>query len=62
MAFLTCLSVLQEPSPLMLASAHLALGSFFDMNELYGHLVTTGGNKGKTKVSNIFVVDFDFQD
>ncbi|KAK0673652.1 hypothetical protein QBC41DRAFT_352535 [Cercophora samala] len=43
------ISILQEPTPLMLAAAHLTMQSHFDMDELLSHLVTTAGNKGKTK-------------
>jgi len=43
-------SILQEPSPLMLAVTHKAMSNHFDMDELYQHLVTTEGNKGKSKV------------
>jgi hypothetical protein len=34
----------------MLAVAHLTMGKHFDIDELYQHLVSTQGNKGKTKV------------
>ncbi|KAK4179373.1 hypothetical protein QBC36DRAFT_363182 [Triangularia setosa] len=43
------ISILQEPTPLMLAATHLTMQSHFDMDELLSHLVTTAGNKGKTK-------------
>lgn len=43
-------SILQEPSPMTFAAAHLAMKGSFDMDELYRHLVTTEGNKGKTRV------------
>lgn len=41
--------ILQEPSPLMLAATHMSMGKHFDMDELFQHLVSTIGNKGKTK-------------
>lgn len=40
-----------DPSPLMLGALHLSMRTYFDMNELFQHLVTREGNKGKTKVS-----------
>jgi hypothetical protein len=40
---------LLDPSPLMLAGLHLTLKGHFDMDELFSHLVTNEGNKGKTK-------------
>lgn len=42
--------ILQEPSPLMLAATHMTMKQHFDMDELFQHLVSTNGNKGKTKV------------
>lgn len=41
-----------DPSPLMLGALHLSMRTHFDMDELFQHLVTREGNKGKTKVSN----------
>ncbi|KAK4100358.1 hypothetical protein N658DRAFT_507877, partial [Parathielavia hyrcaniae] len=51
--------ILQEPSPLTLAAAHLTLRDHFDMDELFQHLVSTEGNKGKTKayVNRAFEAD-----
>ncbi|KAK4242903.1 hypothetical protein C8A03DRAFT_39848 [Achaetomium macrosporum] len=43
------MTILQEPSPLMLAATHMTLKQHFDMDELFQHLVSTAGNKGKTK-------------
>lgn len=43
------MTILQEPSPLMLGAAHMTMGRHFDMNELFQHLVSTNGNKGKTR-------------
>ncbi|ETS76680.1 hypothetical protein PFICI_12067 [Pestalotiopsis fici W106-1] len=40
---------LMDPSPLMLGALHLSMQSHFDMDELFQHLVTREGNKGKTK-------------
>ena len=42
--------ILGEPSPLTLAAAHKTFKGHFDMDELYQHLVSTNGNKGKTRV------------
>lgn len=42
------MTILQEPSPLMLGSAHLTMKDHFDMDELFQHLVSTEKNKGKT--------------
>lgn len=36
----------------MLAATHMTMGRHFDMDELFQHLVSTDGNKGKTKVSH----------
>jgi hypothetical protein len=43
--------ILQEPSPLMLGAAHLAMKEHFDMNELLQHLVSTTDNDGQTRAS-----------
>lgn len=43
------ITILQEPSPLMLGAAHMTMANHFDMDELFRHLVTTNGNKGKSK-------------
>ncbi|KAH8904541.1 hypothetical protein BR93DRAFT_883002 [Coniochaeta sp. PMI_546] len=43
------ITILQEPSPLMLGTAHMTMARHFDMDELFRHLITTGGNKGKTR-------------
>ncbi|KAF7518516.1 hypothetical protein G7054_g13437 [Neopestalotiopsis clavispora] len=40
---------LMDPSPLMLGALHLSMQTHFDMDELYQHLVTREGNRGKTK-------------
>ncbi|KAI0129180.1 hypothetical protein BJ170DRAFT_594999 [Xylariales sp. AK1849] len=42
-------SSLLDPSPLMLGAIHMTMGRHFDMDELFQHLVTIDGNKGKTK-------------
>jgi hypothetical protein len=34
----------------MLAATHMTMKRHFDMDELFQHLVSTAGNKGKTKV------------
>ncbi|KAK3321607.1 hypothetical protein B0H66DRAFT_175982 [Apodospora peruviana] len=43
------MTILQEPSPLMLGAAHMTMGKHFDMDEIFSHLVSTHGNKGKTR-------------
>lgn len=43
------ITTLQEPSPHLLAGVHLTMQNNFDMDELYSHLVSPMGNKGKTK-------------
>jgi hypothetical protein len=43
------ITILQEPSPLMLGAAHMTMARHFDMDELYRHLITADGNKGKTR-------------
>ncbi|KAK4166542.1 hypothetical protein QBC43DRAFT_332267 [Cladorrhinum sp. PSN259] len=43
------ISILQEPSPLILAATHLTMSAHFDMDELLAHLVSTTNNKGKTR-------------
>ncbi|KAK3384966.1 hypothetical protein B0H63DRAFT_472038 [Podospora didyma] len=43
------MTILQEPSPLMLGAAHLALKKHFDMDELFQNLISTAKNEGKTK-------------
>ncbi|KAK4111581.1 hypothetical protein N656DRAFT_141307 [Canariomyces notabilis] len=43
------ITILQEPTPLMLAATHMSMQQHFDMDELFQHLVSTTGNKGKTK-------------
>ncbi|KLU84750.1 hypothetical protein MAPG_03786 [Magnaporthiopsis poae ATCC 64411] len=43
------MTILQEPSPIMLSAAHLTMAEHFDMDELIQHLVTQQGNKGKTR-------------
>lgn len=51
---LTAARILQEPSPLTLAATHLTLKKHFDMDELFQHIVSTDGNRGKTKVTSLF--------
>ncbi|KAI3402059.1 hypothetical protein diail_4033 [Diaporthe ilicicola] len=41
-------TVFQEPSPAMLAGIHMAMSQYFDMDELFSHLVSPQGNQGKT--------------
>jgi hypothetical protein len=48
------MTILQEPSPLMLGAAHLTMKEHFDMNELLQHLVSTKDNDGQTRA---FVAD-----
>jgi hypothetical protein len=43
------ITILQEPSPLMLGAAHMTMARHFDMDELFRHLITSDGNKGKTR-------------
>ncbi|KAK3319917.1 hypothetical protein B0T19DRAFT_274588 [Cercophora scortea] len=44
------ITILQEPTPLMLGAAHLTMRKHFDMDELLYHLVDpAGGSKGKTE-------------
>lgn len=43
------ITILQEPSPLMLGAAHMTMARHFDMDELFRHLITPDGNKGKTR-------------
>ncbi|KAK4232000.1 hypothetical protein QBC38DRAFT_465130 [Podospora fimiseda] len=43
------ISILQEPSPLILSAIHKTLSAHFDTDELFSHLVSTTHNKGKTK-------------
>ncbi|KAK3689860.1 hypothetical protein B0T22DRAFT_528634 [Podospora appendiculata] len=44
------MTILQEPTPLMLGAAHLTMRKHFDMDELLYHLVDpAGGSKGNTK-------------
>lgn len=43
------ITILQEPSPLMLGAVHMTMAQHFDMDELFRHLITTDGNKGKTR-------------
>ncbi|KAH8195944.1 hypothetical protein TruAng_009893 [Truncatella angustata] len=40
---------LMDPSPLMLGALYLSMSPHFDMDELFQHLVTRDGNKGKTR-------------
>ncbi|KAK3346739.1 hypothetical protein B0T25DRAFT_592806 [Lasiosphaeria hispida] len=43
------MTILQEPSPVMLGAAHMTMKRHFDMDELFQHLASTTGNKGKTR-------------
>ncbi|KAK0611559.1 hypothetical protein B0T14DRAFT_571440 [Immersiella caudata] len=43
------MTILQEPSPLMLGAAHLTMKKHFDMDELLQHLVSTTDNDGQTR-------------
>ncbi|KAK0649449.1 hypothetical protein B0T16DRAFT_456866 [Cercophora newfieldiana] len=43
------MTILQEPSPLMLGAARLTMKDHFDVDELLQHLISTTGNKGKTR-------------
>lgn len=37
----------------MLGAAHMTMKNHFDMDELLQHLVSTEGNKGKTRVGSL---------
>ncbi|OLN96068.1 hypothetical protein CCHL11_03181 [Colletotrichum chlorophyti] len=41
-------TILQEPSALMLGALHMTMSPYFDMNELLNHLITDHDNNGKT--------------
>ncbi|PNY24408.1 Uncharacterized protein TCAP_05654, partial [Tolypocladium capitatum] len=41
-------SIVQEPTPLVLAALHLAMSPHFDMSELLGHLLSEALNRGRT--------------
>ncbi|KAK2020602.1 hypothetical protein LX32DRAFT_647243 [Colletotrichum zoysiae] len=41
-------TIIQEPSPLMLGALHMTMGPYFDMTELLDHFITDHGNNGKT--------------
>ncbi|WYZ34216.1 hypothetical protein EsH8_I_000492 [Colletotrichum jinshuiense] len=41
-------TILQEPSALMLGALHMTMSPYFDMSELLDHLITDHENKGKT--------------
>ncbi|KAF9873510.1 GTPase-activator protein for ras-like GTPase containing protein [Colletotrichum karsti] len=41
-------TILQEPSALMLGALHMTMKPYFDMSELLNHLITDHDNKGKT--------------
>ncbi|KAK1964724.1 hypothetical protein LY78DRAFT_581874 [Colletotrichum sublineola] len=41
-------TIFQEPSPLMLGALHMTMAPYFDMTELFDHLITDHGNNGKT--------------
>jgi len=36
----------------MLGLVHKTMGKHFDVDELFSHLVSTNGNRGKTRVSS----------
>ncbi|KAE9572380.1 hypothetical protein CGCF415_v008555 [Colletotrichum fructicola] len=41
-------TILQEPSALMLGALHMTMAPYFDMSELLNHLITDHENNGKT--------------
>lgn len=43
------MTILQEPSPMMLAGVHMTMSRNFDMDEIFQHLVKKDANKGQTK-------------
>ncbi|KAM0324841.1 hypothetical protein ACHAQA_007807 [Verticillium albo-atrum] len=53
------MTILQEPTPLMLGALHLTMSPYFDMTELLNHFTTDQDNKGKTRayVNRAFVND-----
>ncbi|KJZ72744.1 hypothetical protein HIM_07936 [Hirsutella minnesotensis 3608] len=42
------ITIVQEPSPLILAALHLTMSPRFDMSELLGHLLSEVPNRGRT--------------
>ncbi|KAG7421247.1 hypothetical protein ACKAV7_001194 [Fusarium commune] len=42
------ITIVQEPTPLILAALHLTMSSHFDMNELLTHLLSDEPNRGRT--------------
>lgn len=42
----------------MLGAAHMTMKDHFDMDELFQHLVSKEGNKGKTRVRNLYSLAF----
>ncbi|KAF4453516.1 hypothetical protein F53441_3829 [Fusarium austroafricanum] len=42
------ITIVQEPSPLILAALHLTMSGHFDMNELLTHLLSDEPNRGRT--------------
>ncbi|KYK54793.1 hypothetical protein DCS_06753 [Drechmeria coniospora] len=42
------ITIVQEPTPLILAALHLTMSPHFDMAELLGHLLSEGPNRGRT--------------
>ncbi|KAF4968789.1 hypothetical protein FZEAL_10342 [Fusarium zealandicum] len=42
------ITIVQEPTPLILAALHLTMSSHFDMSELLAHLLTDQPNRGRT--------------
>ncbi|KAM5355686.1 hypothetical protein ACJ41O_002332 [Fusarium nematophilum] len=43
------ITIVQEPTPLILAALHLTMSSHFDMSELMAHLLTDQPNRGRTR-------------
>ncbi|KAL0939562.1 GTPase-activator protein for ras-like GTPase containing protein [Colletotrichum truncatum] len=41
-------TILQEPTALMLGALHMTMAPYFDMTELFNHLITDHDNNGKT--------------
>ncbi|KAH8735193.1 hypothetical protein BGZ61DRAFT_279721, partial [Ilyonectria robusta] len=42
------ITIVQEPTPLILAALHLTMAPHFDMSELIAHLLTDAPNRGRT--------------
>ncbi|KAH7156841.1 cora-like Mg2+ transporter protein-domain-containing protein [Dactylonectria macrodidyma] len=45
------ITIVQEPTPLILAALHLTMSPHFDMSELIAHLLTDAPNRGRTHAS-----------